>query len=113
MREYLPVPQVYRSFVFRRSRDLLLKFQFVKYTGIEQLFRSPTVPQLLIVVVQTLPVFSELLEAVLIDVVKHTSSTPRNLPPLFHTLHLPLPVRLRLALHVVIIVGTAPRSNEE
>lgn len=43
----------------------------------------------------------------------HTSSTPRNLPPLLHTFYLALPMRLRLALHVVIIVGAAPRSNEE
>lgn len=70
-------------------------------------------PQLLVVIVQTLPVFPELLKAVLIDIIQHTSCTSRDLPPFLHTLHLPLPMRLGLALHVVIIVCTAPCSNEE
>lgn len=43
----------------------------------------------------------------------HARRTPRHLPPLPHALHLPLAVRLRLALHVVVIVGPAPRPDEE
>lgn len=43
----------------------------------------------------------------------HARRTPRHFPPLPHALHLPLAVRLRLALHVVVIVGPAPRPDEE
>ena len=43
----------------------------------------------------------------------HTSRTPRNLPPLSHALHLPPPVRLRLAHHVIVVERLASRADEE
>ena len=79
---------MHRSLVIRHSRYVLLQllggalnqrkfyvrmrepYQLVEYTGVEQLFRSPTMPKLLVVIVQTLPVLSELLEAVLVDVIQ-------------------------------------------
>ena len=47
-----------------------MTYQLVEHTPIEQLLRSPAMPQLLIVIVQTLPVQSEFLKAVLVDVVQ-------------------------------------------
>lgn len=43
----------------------------------------------------------------------HTSSTPRHFPPFPHTIYFALPMRLGLALHVVIIIRRAPGANEE
>lgn len=43
----------------------------------------------------------------------HASSTPRNLPPFLHTLYLSLPMRIRLAFHIVIIKRLTPIAYEE
>jgi hypothetical protein len=43
----------------------------------------------------------------------HASGTPGNLAALLHALQLSPAVRLGLAHHVIIVVGLAPRANEE
>ena len=57
----------------RESEREGLPYQLVVYAAIEKLFRSPTVPQLLVVVFQTLPVFAEFVEAVFVDVFESVS----------------------------------------
>ena len=43
----------------------------------------------------------------------HTSSTPRNLPSLPHTINLPPPPRILLALHIIIIECATTCTNKE
>ena len=43
----------------------------------------------------------------------HARSTPRHFPPLPHTVELPRPVRVGLALHVVIVESLAAVADEE
>lgn len=43
----------------------------------------------------------------------HTSRTPRNLPPLPHTINLPPPLGIFLALHVIIIERATACTNKE
>lgn len=88
----------------------------------------------MVVILQTLPVGIELLQAVSVDILDpvdalaplrththahifslslsginiHSSRTPRDLPPLLQTLHLPAPIRLGLTLHIVIVERLAP-----
>lgn len=43
----------------------------------------------------------------------HTSRTPRNLPPLLHTLDLALTMRIRFAFHIIVIERSASIAYEE
>ena len=43
----------------------------------------------------------------------HTSSTPRNLPPLPHTINFPLPMRFSLTFHIIVIESRASSADEE
>ena len=47
--------------------------QFIKHARVEQLLLPSAMPQLLIVIVQTSPVFPEFLKAILVDVVQSAS----------------------------------------
>jgi hypothetical protein len=120
-----------------------MTYQVVKHTLVQRPLPFPALPELLVAVVQALPVLAELGQAVLVDVLQPDFLSQKKLviPPisLSYFLHLlsdsgayvhagcascdlaTLPqavqlspsVRLRLALHVVIVVGLAARSNEE
>lgn len=43
----------------------------------------------------------------------HACSTSGNLSPLLHAIELPSSIRVRLAFHVIIIVGSAPSTNKK
>ncbi len=47
------------------------------------------------------------------DIYSHTSRTPRNLPPLPHTINLPPPPRILLAFHIIIIERATTCTNKE
>jgi hypothetical protein len=115
--------------------------QFLKNTAVQLHLGLAALPEPVIVVLQTLPVGIELLQAVCVDVLDpvppnqlatrsviqltqlapqlhasrrniHTSRTSRNFAPLLKTLGLALPVRLVLALHVVIVERLASVPDE-
>lgn len=56
---------------------------------------------------------AERLEAALVDVVEHAPRTPRHPPALLEALELALARVAVLALHVIVIVRLAARTNEE
>jgi hypothetical protein len=87
--------------------------QVLKYTFVQLPFRSTTLPQLLVVVVQALPVCPEHVQAALIDILNHAGRTACDLATLLQALGLALAVGLRLAEHEVVIVGFAACTDEE
>jgi hypothetical protein len=115
--------------------------QFLKNTAVQVHLGLTALPEPVVVVLQTLPVGVELLQAVCVDVLDpipparlatrssiqltqsvaqlhasrgiiHTSRTARNLAPLLQTLDLALSVGLVLALHVVIVERLASVPDE-
>lgn len=109
--------------------------QLLKHAVVQLHLGLPAFPQVVVVVLQTLPVAIELLQAVGVDILDaatispahththtytpshtltppgrnlHSRRTPRHLPPLLQTLHLPAPIRLGLALHIVFVERLAP-----
>lgn len=105
--------QVNGCLAFWRIWYRLLQIQLLKYTLVHLPLFRPAVPELLVVVLQTLPVGAELLEAVFIDVLDDARCTPRDLAAFLHALQLSPAVCLGLAHHVVVIVGLASCANEE
>lgn len=87
--------------------------QLLKHTLIQPPLQTSALPQLLVVVVQTLPVLPEFLQTILVDVVQHAGGTPRDLPSLLEAVCLAIAVRLGLAVHEIVIVGFASCTNEE
>lgn len=67
----------------------------------------------MVVVLEAGPVAAELLEAALVDVVDDAAGAARHPPTLLEALELALARVLVLALHVVIVVVLAPRTDEE
>jgi len=120
-----------------------LTYQVVEHTLVQRPLELPALPQLLVVVVETLPVLAELCQAVLVHVVQpvvrvrnnscsrnifdsirrmlsssfrvyvHAGCASCDLATLPQAVQLSPSVRLGLALHVVIVVGLAAGSNEE
>jgi hypothetical protein len=120
-----------------------LTYQVVKHALVERPLELPALPQLLVVVIEALPVLAELCQAVLVHVVQSvlpvkntfrsrrssgsnfciSPSSPRvyvhagcascDLATLPQAVQLSPSVRLGLALHIVIVVGLAAGSNEE
>lgn len=118
-------------------------YQVVENALVQGPLELPALPELLVVVVEALPVLAELGQAVLVDVVQPgcqvrcivrtrlsynciscpLSSIPRvyvhagcascDLATLPQAVQLSPSARLGLALHVVIVVRLAARSNEE
>ena len=57
----------------------MCSYQLVEDAGIERLFEPPAVPELLVVVVEALPVHAEVLGAIVVDVVEPVSmDDPHN-----------------------------------
>jgi len=104
---------MYGCFVRGSVRNDLLDFQVVKDAFVKLPFRRSALPELLIVVVKTLPVFAKLSKAVLVYVFDNAPSTSRNLSALLQAVYLTLSGTLTLALHEIIIVRFASCSNEE
>ena len=69
MREDLPWSLIDGYFVCRRARDRLLETQGVENAFVEDLFGPPTVPHLLVVVFEALPMGAEGGQAIFVDVV--------------------------------------------
>ena len=90
----------------------LLQFQLVKHTLVQLALFRPAVPELLVVVLKTLPVGAELTQAVLVDVLDNARGTPGDLAALLHALEFTPAVGLGLAHHVVIVEGLAARTNK-
>ena len=57
----------------RETERGVCSYQLVEDAGIERLFEPPAVPELLVVVVQALPVHAEVLGTVVVDVVEPVS----------------------------------------
>jgi len=118
-------------------------YQVVEHTLVQRPLKLPALPQLLVVVVEALPVLAELCQAVLVHVVQPVASVRKrscsrkascsdspiffsilwmyvhagcascDLATLPQAIQLSPSIRLGLALHVVIVVGLAAGSNEE
>merc|ERR1719487_2756969 len=112
MGEDLLLPQMDGGLVLRRTGDGLLQFQIVKHALVQRPLPPPTLPELLVVVVQALPVLAELVEAGLVDILEDAARTPRDLPSFSQTVHLALAIALVLAVHVVVIVRLAAGADE-
>lgn len=106
-------PQMHGSLVLRCTRDDLFESQLLKNAVVQFHLRLPALEEVVVVVLQTLPVGVELFQAVGIDILDHTGSATRNLPTLLQTLHLPSSISVGLALHVIIIVGSASVPDKE
>lgn len=141
---------MYRSLILRSTGDSLLEtldevstansnvarqektHQLLKNTIVQFHLGPAAFPQVVVVVLQTLPVGSELLQAVGVDILDtaqsqhfpnhqstsdksvdvHTSRTTSDLTTLLQTFQFPASIRLALALHVIVIECPAPISNE-
>lgn len=118
-------------------------YQVVENALVQRPLELPALPELLVVVVEAFPVLAELCQAVLVHVVQsvilvrndsfsctnsgsilpmslqssglyvHAGCASCDLATLPQAVQLSPSVRLRLALHVVIVVGLAAGSNEE
>ena len=55
------------------EKGVVFSYQVVEDAGVERLFEAPAVPELLVVVVEALPVHAEVLGAVVVDVVEPVS----------------------------------------
>lgn len=106
-------------------------YQLVKHTLVQRPLVCPAVPQLLVVVLQALPMAAELLQAVVVDVLDptplisavsnltlcianvHARGATSDLATLLHALKLSPAVRLSLAHHVVVIVSLASCADKE
>lgn len=73
---------------------------------------NPTLPQLLIIILQTIPMPPELLQAVLINVLQHARGAAGHFPALAHAVEFAAAVGFGLAHHVVIVVGFAAGADE-
>lgn len=108
-----------------------MSYQFVEDTGVKSHLGPAALPELVVVVLETLPVGLELVKAVGVDVLDavmgqyllinsrvnckgniHASGTARHLPALLQAVDLPAAIGLGLALHEVVIEGLAAVSNE-
>jgi len=87
--------------------------QLIKHTRVQRPLPPPTLPQLLVVVVQALPMRAELLQARLVHVIQHARGAAGDLATLAQAICLALAIGLGLALHVVVIVGFAAGADEE
>lgn len=92
---------------------MLRTHQVVKNTLIQPPLHLPALPQLVVVVVQTLPMLSEFVQATLVDICQHTRGTTGHLSTLLQALSLALAIGLGLADHEVIVEGFAARTDEE
>lgn len=101
-----------RGLALGGAGDRLLEAQLVKDTLIQLHLGLPALPQMVVVVLKTLPVRGELFQAVGVDIFDNRSSTSRHLPSLLQTIELPPSIGLLLALHVVIIEGLAPVADK-
>ena len=130
---------------FMRAPNALSRvtYQVVEHALVERPLELPALPQLLVVVVEALPVLAELGQAVLVHVIQpivpvrthsprpqiptaillcspsslrvyvHAGCASCDLATLPQAVQLSPTVRLGLALHVVIVVRLAAGSNEE
>jgi hypothetical protein len=111
--------------------------QVIVNTTVQYPLFAPAVPHLLVVVLETLPVQSKLLQTVLVDIRQSASSqlanpypcacsqmlrghisihaccTSCDLSSFFQTLEFSSACRIRLAFHVVVIVRPTASSDEE
>lgn len=105
-------------------------YQLLKNALVQPPLLRPAVPELLVVVLEALPVGAELVQALLVDVgdagnsqrfalggriypFLHARGTPGDLATLLHAFQLSPAVGVGLAHHVVIVVGLASRADEE
>lgn len=77
--------------------------QLLKDTVVQWSFPPSALPQLLVVVLQALPVFPELFEAALVNVFEDTGGAPCHLAALAQAVDLASAIGLGLAVHVVVI----------
>lgn len=87
--------------------------QLLKNTRVQIPLRSPTLPKLLVVIIQALPVRPERVQALPVDILQHARRTARNLPSFLQTFRLALAVGLGFAVHEIIVVGFASCADEE
>lgn len=86
--------------------------QIIKNTLVQTPLELPTLPELLVVVIQALPVLSKLVYAALVDVFDYGSSATRDFPALFQAFDLAFAVGLIFTHHEVVIVRFAASANE-
>lgn len=87
--------------------------QLLKNTLVERPLFWSALPQLLVVVLEALPVLAERLEAGLVDVVNDAPGAAGDAAALLEALELALARVVVLALHVVVVVGLAAGADEE
>lgn len=109
--------------------------QLIKYTLIQIHLRFPAFEHVVVVVFEALPVGIELLQAVSVDILDpvecqfpyspklksfvwyiryiHTSRTAGDFATLLETVQLSSAIGIGLALHVVIVIGTAAVSDKK
>lgn len=88
-------------------------YQILVNTLVELPLGGAALPELVVVVVEALPVGAELLQAGLVDVVDDAPGAAGDAAALLQALKLALARVLRLALHVVIVVVAAAGADEE
>lgn len=106
-------------------------YQLLEDAVVQLHLRLPAFEEVVVIVLQALPMGIELLQAVGVDVLDpissintqdcanldddchiHTCRTPCDFPPFFQALKLPSAVGLGLALHVIVIVRATAIADE-
>lgn len=91
--------------------DLLLNAKLVEHALVERALGRTALVELVVSVLQALPVGAELVEALLVDVVKHGNSAPGDATTLLEAVS-GVSAAVLLALHEVVVVGAAAGTDE-
>lgn len=95
-----------------QTRDLLLEVQLGENTLVEQSLGLSAATELVVVLLQTLPVESELVKTALVDVLNDGDGTSGDSSALLETVDGARALGLFSAQHEVIVVGLALGANE-
>lgn len=101
-----------RLLIGSQTGDLLLQVELGEHTLVEQSLGLSAATQLVVVLLQTLPVESELVEAGLVDVLDDGDGTSGDSSALLQAVDLASALGLFSAQHKVIVVGLALGANE-
>jgi len=92
-------------------RDLFLELEVGEHTLVEHTLGRAALEELVVRVLQALPVQPELVQAVLVDVVEHRDRASGDAAALLETV-CGVALRVLFALHEVVVVGPAAGANE-
>lgn len=91
--------------------DLLLQLEVVEHALVERALGRAALVELVVAVLKALPVGAELVETMLVDVVKHRNSAPGDATTLLQAVSR-VSAAVLLALHEVVIVGATASTDE-